>query len=234
MRRCTRRISGSRLTTSTGCGHPEDDAYWQAWSIRRRWAQVTVPAINFEGWYDLFVNGAIENFVGMRKNGGSQLARDGQRLVIGPWVHLGWQQKVGDIDFGPEAVSPMPELMKRWYDYWLKGVKNGVDTEPRVRVFVMGANKWRTSNDWPIEGTEYRKYYLHSKGAANTASGDGTLDTKKPDAEGPADKYQIRSEGSGAEHRRAFPAGRAAWPEGSASASHALGRSRLHDASARE
>ena len=148
-----------------------------------------MPAINFEGWYDLFVNGAIENFVGMRKNGGSQLARDGQRLVIGPWVHLGWQQKVGDIDFGPEAVSPMPELMKRWYDYWLKGVKNGVDTEPRVRVFVMGANKWRTSNDWPIEGTEYRKYYLHSKGAANTASGDGTLDTKKPDAEGPADKY---------------------------------------------
>ena len=88
----------------------------------------------------------------MRKNGGSQLARDGQRLVIGPWVHLGWQQKVGDIDFGPEAVSPMPELMKRWYDYWLKGVKNGVDTEPRVRVFVMGANKWRTSNDWPIDG----------------------------------------------------------------------------------
>ena len=170
--------------------HPEDDAYWQAWSIRRRWTQVTVPAINFEGWYDLFVNGAIENFVGMRKNGGSQLARDGQRLVIGPWVHLGWQQKVGDIDFGPEAVSPMPELMKRWYDYWLKGVKNGVDTEPRVRVFVMGANKWRTSNDWPIEGTEYRKYYLHSKGAANTASGDGTLDTKKPDAEGPADQYK--------------------------------------------
>ena len=51
----------------------------------------------------------------------------------------------------------MPELMKRWYDYWLKGIQNGVDKEPRVRVFVMGANKWRTSNEWPIEGTEYRR-----------------------------------------------------------------------------
>jgi len=170
--------------------HPGDDSYWQPWSIRRRWSQVTVPALNFDGWYDLFLNGAIENFVGMRKNAGSQAARDGQRLVIGPWVHLGWQQKVGDIDFGPDAVSPMPDLMKRWYDYWLKGIQNGVDKEPRVRVFVMGANKWRSSNEWPIEGTEYRKYYLHSKGAANTASGDGVLQTKRPDAAGPADKYK--------------------------------------------
>ena len=52
--------------------HPDDDAYWQAWSIRARWSQITVPALNFEGWYDLFVNGAIENFVGMRKHAGSQ------------------------------------------------------------------------------------------------------------------------------------------------------------------
>src|SRR5882672_10766574 len=170
--------------------HPDDDAYWQAWSLRRRWSDITVPALNFEGWYDLFVSGGIENFVGMRKHAGSQAARDGQRLVIGPWVHLGWQQKVGDIDFGPEAVSPMPDLMKRWYDYWLKGIQNGVDKEPSVRVFVMGANKWRTSNDWPIEGTEYRQYYMDSKGAANTASGDGTLTTTKPSATGTPDRYK--------------------------------------------
>jgi putative CocE/NonD family hydrolase len=82
----------------------------------------------------------------------------------------------------------MPELMKRWYDYWLKGVPNGVDTEPKVKLFVMGANKWRSADEWPIPGTEFRKYYLHSKGAANTAGGDGTLDTTMP-AGGPPDKY---------------------------------------------
>ena len=170
--------------------HPDDDAYWQAWSIRPRWSNITVPALNFEGWYDLFVSGGIENFVGMRTHAGSQAARDGQRLVIGPWVHLGWQQKVGDIDFGQEAVNPMPDLMKRWYDYWLKGIQNGVDKEPRVRAFVMGANKWRTSDEWPIEGTEYRQYYLNSKGAANTASGDGTLTPTKPSAADSPDRYK--------------------------------------------
>ncbi|MEP6916457.1 MAG: CocE/NonD family hydrolase [Acidobacteriota bacterium] len=169
--------------------HPQDDSYWQSWSIRRHWSDITVPAISFDGWYDLFLNGAIENFVGMRKSGGSKVARDGQRLVIGPWVHLGWQQRVGVIDFGPEAISPMPAMMKRWYDYWLKGIQNGVDKDPRVRVFVMGANQWRTANEWPIRGTEYRKYYLHSKGGANTASGDGVLDTTLPAAGGTPDKY---------------------------------------------
>ena len=169
--------------------HPDDDDYWRQWSIRARWSRVTVPALNFEGWYDLFLNGGIENFSGMRKHGGSRHARDGQRLVVGPWVHLGWQQKVGDIDFGTEAASPMPELMLRWYDYWLKGIQNGVDKEPRVRLFVMGANRWRTSNEWPIAGTEYRRYYLHSKGAANTESGDGSLDTRKPES-APPDQYR--------------------------------------------
>jgi putative CocE/NonD family hydrolase len=171
--------------------HPDNDEYWQQWSIRNRWSQITVPALNFDGWYDIFVNGAIENFAGMRKHGGSQPARDGQRLVIGPWVHISWQRKVGEIDFGPEAVNPMQQLMLRWYDYWLKGIQNGVDKEPRVRVFVMGANQWRSANEWPIEGTVFRQYYLHSQGGANTASGDGSLDLKKPvpSKTGSADRY---------------------------------------------
>lgn len=160
--------------------HPSDDAYWRQWSIRERWNQVTVPALNFDGWYDIFLNGAIENFSGMRKHGGSAVARQGQRLVVGPWVHLTWQQKVGAIDFGPEAVNPIQELMVRWYDYWLKGIRNGVDTDPPVRVFVMGANRWRTANEWPIEGTQFINFYLHSQGAANTAAGDGRLTRTKP------------------------------------------------------
>jgi putative CocE/NonD family hydrolase len=172
--------------------HPSDDEYWQQWSIKRRWSQIVVPALNFDGWYDIFVAGAVENFVGMRKQGGSQVARDGQRLVVGPYVHLGWNQKVGAIDFGPEAVSPIQKLQFAWFDYWLKGIQNGVDKEPKVRLFVMGANKWRTANDWPVEGTVFREYYLHSQGGANTSGGNGALDTTKPSGSAGAqpDKYK--------------------------------------------
>jgi putative CocE/NonD family hydrolase len=170
--------------------HPDNDDYWRQWSIRERWSQITVPALNLDGWYDIFLNGAVDNFSGMRKHGGSEIARQGQRLVIGPWVHISWVPKVGQLDFGPEAANPMQGMMLRWYDYWLKGIQNGVDKEPRVRLFVMGANTWRTANDWPVEGTTFRAYYLHSGGGANTASGNGSLDTRKPDASGQPDRYR--------------------------------------------
>jgi len=161
--------------------HPDNDVYWQRWSLRTRYGQITVPALNFDGWYDIFIDGALENFNGMRKHGGSEVARKGQQLVVGPWLHIPWNQKVGQIDFGPQAANPVDQLQLRWFDFWLKGIPNGADQDPKVRIFVMGANRWRTANQWPLPGTVYRKYYLHSRGDANTDSGDGWLSTEKPD-----------------------------------------------------
>jgi uncharacterized protein len=163
--------------------HPDNDAYWQQWSIRERWEDVTVPALNFDGWYDIFINGALENFNGMRRHGGSRKAREGQQLVVGPWLHIPWAQKVGQIDFGPDAANPIDGLQLRWFDYWLKKIQNGVDRDPKVRIFVMGANRWRSADQWPLPGTVYRTYFLHSRGSANTAAGDGWLSTRAPDEE---------------------------------------------------
>ncbi len=119
--------------------HSDRDEYWRRWSIRERWPQVKVPALNFAGWYDVFLNGSVENFVGMRKSGGSDAARNGQRLVIRPYVHIPWDTKSGDVDFGPEAANTTMDQQLRFFDYWLKGKNNGADKDPPVRVFVMGA-----------------------------------------------------------------------------------------------
>jgi uncharacterized protein len=170
--------------------HNTWDDYWKQWSIRTRYNEVQVPALNFSGWYDVFMNGAIENFVGMRAKGGSAVARQGQKLVVGPWIHLSWQPKVGEVDFGSEAANPIDELQLRWFDYWLKGKSNGVDGDPAVRVFVMGANQWRTAEDWPIPGTRFTEYYLHSGGAANTRYGNGWLTTRKPTDDETPDRYR--------------------------------------------
>jgi len=50
----------------------------------------------------------------------------------------------------------------RWYDYWLKGIDTGIMDEPPVKFWVMGANKWRYGDDWPLPETQWKKYYLHS------------------------------------------------------------------------
>lgn len=170
--------------------HPNDDAYWRRWSIRGRYKDVTVPALEFDGWYDIFINGALNNFNGMRRHAGSAAARDGTQLVVGPWLHIPWSQTVGQINFGPQAANPIDELQLKWFNYWLKGMRNGVNKQPRVRIFVMGANKWRSSNQWPLPGTRYVKYYLHAGKAANSVRGDGRLSTQKRDGSGAAlDRY---------------------------------------------
>jgi uncharacterized protein len=170
--------------------HNTWDGYWQQWSIRTRYSHVQVPALNYGGWYDVFMNGTIENFVGMRKQGGSEVARAGQKLVIGPYIHLPWQQKVGEMDFGPEAANPIESLQVPWFDHWLKDKDNGIDRQPAVRVFVMGANRWREATNWPIPDTRFTKYYLHSHSAANSMFGNGALSTEEPAADEAPDHYR--------------------------------------------
>jgi uncharacterized protein len=170
--------------------HPDNDAYWQRWSIRGRYKDITVPALNFDGWYDIFINGALNNFNGMRSQGGSAAARQGTQLVVGPWLHIPWARTVGQIDFGAGAANPIDDLQLAWFDHWLKGRANGVDKRPRVRIFVMGTNKWRTSDRWPLPGTRKVRYYLHTRTKANSVRGDGRLTTRRREAgSAPTDRY---------------------------------------------
>jgi predicted acyl esterase len=81
----------------------------------------------------------------IKARGGSEAARQGQRLIVGPWFHGPFNGKTGDIDFGPsarggQAVFPMEELRLRWFDYVLKGLDNGFAKEKPVKIFVMGRN----------------------------------------------------------------------------------------------
>ena len=59
---------------------------------------------------------------------------------------------MGGIDFGPQAEVDLTGHIIRWFDYWLKDIDNGVEVEPAVRYFCMGAGAWRTASTWPPEG----------------------------------------------------------------------------------
>jgi putative CocE/NonD family hydrolase len=168
--------------------HPTYDDYWKQWSIEEHFAQIQVPALHVAAWYDLFQDGSIRNYIGIKNRGGSEAARKGQRLVIIPGGHAGFEQKVGEVDFGKDSVFNTWEYNLRWYDWLLKGIDNGMAKEKPVKIFVMGKNVWRDEDDWPLARAKPTRYYLHSQGKANTLTGDGTLSTALP-ANEPADKY---------------------------------------------
>ncbi len=169
--------------------HPTNDSYWKDQAYQEKYLAATVPALHVSGWYDDVLVGTTENYVNMTTRAQDSKTRGQQWLLIGPWGHaVNTTAKLGDIDFGPDALIDLDGIELRWFDRWLKGIDNGLEAEPHVRIFIMGENRWRNENEWPIARTKYVKYYLHSKGNANSLYGDGTLNPEIPVKETP-DRY---------------------------------------------
>ena len=164
--------------------HPTDDDYWRRWRIEDRYAEITIPSLNVGGWHDIFLKGTIRNYLGMKAQGGSEEARRGTRLVIGPWHHNAvGSNLIGATDYGVRSsnvVFDLEGLLINWYRHWLVGEDRRVAAEPRVKIFVMGVNRWRDEADWPLERAIRTRFYLHSDGQANSRHGDGRLSTESP------------------------------------------------------
>ena len=170
--------------------HPDYDDYWKHLSIEENHSKINVPAFNIGGWYDIFLGGTIGNFVGMREKGAADDARRGQKLLIGPWQHGSSRGPgiAGDHYFGlgsDQLAIDLDGAHLRWFDYWLKGINNGIMDEPPVKIFVMGDDVWREENEWPLARTQYVNHYLHSEGKANSLNGNGALSTQPPTEESP-------------------------------------------------
>jgi uncharacterized protein len=165
--------------------HPEADAYWARGSYLARLDQVDLPVFHQSGWFD-------GDGVGTKLAWARMAGKRGQRLVLGPWAHTDRAtRRVGERDFGPEAIIGLDRDYLRWLDHYLKGIDNGVDKEPPVRVFVMGENRWIEGASYPLPGTRFDRWYLDSAGSANGSGGDGRL-ARTPPAGAATDTYLYR------------------------------------------
>jgi putative CocE/NonD family hydrolase len=178
---------------------PMDVEQAEPLTILGKHERVTVPTYNIGGWYDIFLKDTLTNYRLMREQGQSELARQ-SKLLIGPWVHGGASNPVGEMNFGfastPALIAMQSDVMTlqmRWFDHFLKGQDTGFLSEAPVKIFVMGANVWRDEQEWPLARAEETRYYLHSAGSANTLHGDGTLSTLPPAFEMP-DTYDYDPE----------------------------------------
>ena len=163
--------------------HGEFDDFWKQLGIYAQGFYDRFPEaamVHMSSWYDPYPRTATENYIGL-----SRRKRGPVRLILGPWTHgdrqLTW---AGDVDFGPRATldgnlaTDFLTLRLRWFDRWLRGIENGVEREPAVRLFVMGGGtgrknssgrldhggSWRAESDWPLPDTRWTPFYLHRSG----------------------------------------------------------------------
>jgi len=174
--------------------HRHWDEYWAKQGLKGKFGKINVPSVTVTGWYDDGQHGSLENYYGLMKEGTEQ-ARKNAKLIIGYWRHGGpyphtenYYTKLGDFEFGPDALLDLESYELRWFDYWLKGHPNKIMNEPKVKLFILGENTWREEKEWPLPDTKYTKFYFHSGGKANTLYGEGSLDTIAPGKE-PPDEY---------------------------------------------
>ncbi|MFK0283119.1 CocE/NonD family hydrolase [Streptomyces sp. NPDC090499] len=138
-------------------------------TIHGKHDRVEVPAFNVAGWYDIFLQGTLDNHVAMAGHGKPS------RLVVGPWTHVPPAGPdgvmAGEVNFGLASMRQMlglstslDQLQLRWYDHWLKEIDNGVNDEAPVKIFVMGVNEWRDENEWPLARAVDTPWHLRADG----------------------------------------------------------------------
>ncbi|HEX4036016.1 MAG TPA: CocE/NonD family hydrolase [Solirubrobacteraceae bacterium] len=137
--------------------HPSRDAYWRASSFPEQIGGSFCPALHIGGWNDIFLSGTLRNYAAL-----------GGRLIVGPWAHAVPFDVIGEADFGPDATQAsldMTALQLDWFDRHLtEPAEPDRDGQDRVRLFVMGANRWRDEPAWPLSRARDTALYLRSGG----------------------------------------------------------------------
>jgi uncharacterized protein len=126
-----------------------------------------VPTYMVAGWYDLYVRDMFQLYANLSVP---------RRLLVRPLDHSGIEKKGSDLDFGVEA--------HRWFDYWLKGIQNGIMDEPPIHYYLLGMpakEAWKTANAWPLKNVERKNYYFGPALVSDAPSAPGLFDTHRVD-----------------------------------------------------
>ena len=190
-----------------------DDVIWNRFAMSTNRKYIKVPIYNVGGWYDIFNEGNTSNFTYLQ-NQGAKGAKGNQKLMMGPFGH---GPLSGDLAYPGEDTLPGAFRNEiRWFDYWLKGIDNGIMDEPPVSLYMMAGarkgalspkNRWMTSANWPPANREVRYYLTPDKvlspvpPAAENAKVSYTFDPAHPVAtfgganltfeRGPEDQRQV-------------------------------------------
>jgi hypothetical protein len=144
------------------------DPYWQGLSPASFVDQLDLPILHIGGWFDPYLRGTLNLYEALLNRSSQE-----QRLIIGPWAHLPWGQRVGAMSYGLAATSFIDRLQIAWFDYYLKGKSSPLLDTPSVHLFEMGSNQWRYFDRFPI--VKPQVHFLQSEGLANLRPDSGSL-----------------------------------------------------------
>ncbi|MGA2531697.1 MAG: CocE/NonD family hydrolase [Candidatus Aminicenantales bacterium] len=152
---------------------------WHPAGHVREITDAKIPMYLWGGWFDSFTRDAFlmwKNFDVPRK------------LTVGAWSHSPRDPEIQKEEYYPAFIEEL-----RWFDYWLKGIDNGIMSEPAIRYQVMKSPKvreWRTAATWPVPEATGVDYYLQAGPSGSVQSvNDGGLKPEQPAGQNARDAY---------------------------------------------
>jgi uncharacterized protein len=149
-----------------GFARGADDESWEYLNIDGRYDRVEAPTFHIGGWYDCFIGETLRQYEVTKERAKAAGTRP-PRLLVGPWTHAEFGSTVGDLDFGIGSSGAflnysgdLTEAHLRWFDATLKGDERSLEEKPPVEVFVMGENRWRGYEEWPVPGAYEERWHL--------------------------------------------------------------------------
>ncbi len=130
------------------------------------------------GWYDICTRDMFLWYVNLTGP---------KRLIIQPLDHSRIDGEQEDIDYAAE--------MHRWFDYWLKGIDNGIMKEPPIHYYLMGSEKknaWKIADTWPLKNQDTSQFFFgEGKTGETTSINQGTLNPLPPNVAEGFDVYRV-------------------------------------------
>jgi len=130
-------------------------------------AESGIPVYVFEGWMDAFARGGTEIYATLAKSNHA-------RLLVGAGYHEEtspyWEYCGEDED---EQIENFYTERLRFFDRYLKGIENGIDTEDPVVIYNMNGDGWRTETAWPLEEAEDQTLYFDADNSLNFKGSEG-------------------------------------------------------------
>ena len=161
----------------------QNSNYWPdvtgEWNFIPNYRTSRIAVFQYNGWRDILIDYSFKWYRGLAAQGAPQ------RMIIGPWWHCQWYIA------GLETVTA--EHI-RWYDYWLKGIKNGVMDEPPIQYYVTGApagHEWHSATQWPLPNQKRKTYFFGSGEPGPTSAEGGILTQVKSGSSGGKDDYVV-------------------------------------------
>ncbi len=148
------RMEKSGLWLATWLQHQHRDEYWKSGSVGENYGAIDVPVMAVSGWRDGYTNPVFRLMEHLTVP---------RRAIVGSWGHK-YPHQGGPgpaIDFLGECIA--------WWDRWLKGIENGVETEPRLRAWMMNSSspldptspgRWVAEDEWPSPRIAERTWRL--------------------------------------------------------------------------